>query len=205
MYSLGIFWILLINILCSFDYETHQPRASQRRIWKTEANSTCEPKSTEEFNHKSTWNSRVANVSGWTRQKRARVWNLLNFQNGRMIRPNKWANESLPLWGQAALSSLKSMCTRGSWDWMCSCGKNCGCRSNIHSSSPAFPFTASILHISNKSNMLMRHLYTLDKSSFDLKNDNSALFFTSILSYSMTKRWFHFTFDLCGMQGGCWK
>lgn len=36
--------------------------------------------------------------------------NLLTLQNRRMIRPNKWANESLPRWEQAALSSLK-------WEW----------------------------------------------------------------------------------------
>lgn len=65
------------NILCSFDYGMRQPReTSLRQISKekkTAADSTCEPKSTEEFNYKSTWNSRVANASGRMRPKRAHV------------------------------------------------------------------------------------------------------------------------------------
>lgn len=90
---------------------------------------------------------------------------------------------------------------RGSWDWMCSCGKNCGCGSNIHPSILyCFPLNCIKLNNWNKSNKLIRHLYTLHLNSFGLESDNIAQFFPSILSYSRNKRRLNSTFDLCG---GC--
>lgn len=129
------FWVLLINILCFFDYGRRQPRESSQLMNIKGKEDGCR-RHLRSQEHSGVQLQVSLNLSSGKHQRmeqteRAHVPNLINFQNGRMIRANKWANQSLLLGEHAALHQRTVDADRTSIP------------PSIHSSSTAFPLTAS--------------------------------------------------------------